>query len=65
MQQNNYLQHEITAAREIYNDAVLRWNSEIFERWAKKFVAGKQGYSTRIPFSVSDTVKAQANSVFF
>ena len=65
MQQNNYLQHEITAAREIYNDAVLRWNSEIFERWAKKFVAGKQGYSTRIPFSVSSEVKAQANSVFF
>lgn len=65
MQQNNYLQHEITAAREIYNDAVLRWNSEIFERWAKKFVAGKQGYSTRIPFSVSSEVKAQANGVFF
>lgn len=65
MQQNNYLQHEITAAREIYNDAVLRWNSEIFERWARKYVAGKQGYSTRIPFSVSSEVKAQANSVFF
>ncbi len=65
MQQNSYLQHEITAAREIYNDAVLRWNVEIFERWAKKFVAAKQGYSSRIPFSVSDQVKAQANSVFF
>ncbi len=65
MQQNSYLQHEITAAREIYNDAVLRWNTEIFERWAKKYVAAKQGYSSRIPFSVSDEVKAQANSVFF
>ena len=65
MQQNSYLQHEITAAREIYNDAVLRWNTEIFARWAKKFVAAKQGYSTRIPFSVSDEVKAQANGVFF
>lgn len=65
MQQNSYLQQEITAAREIYNDAVLRWNTEIFERWAKKYVTAKQGYSSRIPFSVSDEVKAQANSVFF
>ncbi|MBQ7250168.1 MAG: LemA family protein [Bacilli bacterium] len=65
MQQNSYLQHEITAAREIYNDCVFRWNSEIFQRWAKKFVAAKNGYATRIPFSVSDQIKAQANGVFF
>ena len=26
MQQNSYLQKEITAAREVYNDAVLEWN---------------------------------------
>ena len=27
MQQNSYLQKEITAAREVYNDTVLEWNS--------------------------------------
>ena len=30
MQQNSYLQREITAAREVYNDTVLRWNQDIF-----------------------------------
>ena len=31
MQQNSYLQKEITAARTLYNDAVNTWNREIFE----------------------------------
>ncbi|MBE6126426.1 MAG: LemA family protein [Erysipelotrichaceae bacterium] len=65
MQQNAYLQQEITAAREIYNDAVLRWNTEIFQQWAKKYVAAKAGYTTRIPFTVSADIKAQSQGVFF
>ena len=65
MQQNAYLQQEVTAAREIYNDAVLRWNAEIFQPWAKKYVAAKQGYTTRIPFTASAEIKAQSEGVFF
>ena len=65
MQQNNYLQQEITAAREIYNDSVLRWNTEIFALWAKKFVAAKAGYTTRIPFIASAEIKAKSESVLF
>ena len=65
MQQNNYLQQEITAAREIYNDSVLRWNTEIFSLWAKKFVAAKAGYTTRIPFIASAEIKAKSESVLF
>jgi len=65
MQQNSYLQQEITAAREIYNDSVLRWNTEIFSLWAKKYVAAKAGYTTRIPFIASAEIKAQSEGVFF
>lgn len=65
MQQNAYLQQEITAAREIYNDAVLRWNTEIFQVWAKKRAAAQMGYTTRIPFIVSSDIKAQSQGVFF
>ncbi len=36
MQQNNYLQKEITAAREVYNDTVLKWNQDIFARQAER-----------------------------
>lgn len=65
MQQNSYLQQEITAAREVYNDDVLRWNSEIYQHWAKKYVAAKEGYTTRIPFTASKEIKEKANAVFF
>ncbi|WP_029513167.1 LemA family protein [Mycoplasmopsis primatum] len=65
MEQNSYLQKEITAAREIYNDAVLKWNSEIFEWPAKKIVAARSHYTTRIPFIASAEVKAQARQNFF
>ena len=65
MQQNNYLQQEITAAREIYNDSVLRWNTEIFTLWAKKYVAAKAGYTTRIPFIASAEIKAKSEDVLF
>lgn len=65
MQQNSYLQQEITAAREVYNDTVARWNSEIFSLWAKKFVAAKQGYTTRIPFSTSQAIRERSEGLFF
>lgn len=65
MQQNSYLQKEITAAREMYNDTVLRWNSDIFAWPTKMIVASKAGYSTRIPFTASKEVKEQARQKFF
>lgn len=65
IQQNSYLQQEITAARENYNSKVLKWNTEIFELWAKKYVAASEGYTTRIPFIASQEIKAKAESVFF
>lgn len=65
MQQNAYLQKEITAAREVYNDTVLEWNGAIFAWPAKKIVAAKKGYTTRIPFSVDTETKKQARETFF
>lgn len=65
MKQNMYLQREITAARELYNDTVNTWNREIFNWPAKQIVAAKNGYTTRIPFIASQEIKAQAKSVFF
>ncbi len=65
MNQNSYLQKEITAAREVYNDTVNQWNSDIFKWPLKMSVAAKRGYTTRIPFIASKEIKAQANEVFF
>ena len=65
MQQNIYLQREITAARELYNDTIDQWNRDIFEWPAKKIVAAKNGYTTRIPFIASKEIKEQAKAVFF
>jgi LemA protein len=65
MQQNSYLQKEITAAREVYNDTVLKWNQDIFAWPTKMIVASKAGYTTRIPFSASKEVKEQARAKFF
>ena len=65
IQQNSYLQKEITAAREQYNDTVNTWNREIQIWPAKMIVAAKQGYTTRIPFSASKETKAKATEVFF
>ncbi len=65
MQQNSYLQREITAAREQYNDTVATWNREIQEWPTKRIVAAKAGYTTRIPFTASAEVKAAARGVFF
>jgi len=65
MNQNSYLQKEITAAREVYNDAVNEWNHAVYCWPAKMIVAAKRGYTTRIPFIASKEVKQQAREVFF
>lgn len=65
MQQNSYLQREITAAREVYNDSVYQWNKAIQEWPTKMIVAAKQGYTTRIPFTASKEIKNKARDVFF
>ena len=65
IQQNSYLQKEITAAREQYNDTVNTWNREIQIWPTKMIVAAKQGYTTRIPFAATREVKEKATEVFF
>ena len=65
MKQNMYLQREITAARELYNDTVNTWNREIFAWPTKMIVAAKSGYTTRIPFIASAEIKQKAKEVFF
>ena len=65
MQQNAYLQKEITAARSLYNDTVTQWNTDVFSWPTKQIVAARAGYTTRIPFTASVATKAQARQVFF
>ena len=65
MQQNSYLQREITAARQLYNDSVERWNQDIQVWPTKKIVAARSGFTTRIPFTASRAVKEQARGKFF
>lgn len=65
MQQNDYLQREITAARALYNDTVTQWNTDLYSWPTKMIVAARSGYTTRIPFTASAEVKAQARTVFF
>ena len=63
LQQNSYLQKEITAARELYNDTVYRWNADIQAWPTKMIVAAKAGYTTRIPFSTSAEIKEKAEYI--
>ena len=65
MQQNSYLQREITAARTIYNSRVTQWNTDIFAWPTKMMVAARQGYTTRIPFTASAATREMARSKFF
>lgn len=65
LRQNSYLQKEITAARELYNDTVYRWNADIQAWPTKMIVAAKLGYTTRIPFTASKEIKEKARGVFF
>ena len=65
MQQNNYLQREITAARTVYNNRVTQWNTDIFAWPTKMIVAARQHYTTRIPFTASEETRQMARSKFF
>lgn len=65
MQQNNYLQREVTAARDTYNDLINLWNMEIFKWPTKQMVAAKNGYTTKIPFIASKEIKDKAKGTFF
>ena len=65
MKQNMYLQREITASREFYNDSINTWNRDIFVWPTKQIVAAKEGYTTRIPFIASEEIKEKARGTFF
>ncbi len=65
IQQNNYLQREITAARSLYNDTVTQWNTSLFEWPTRQIVAARAGYTTRIPFTASAEIRNQARQNFF
>ena len=65
MRDNDYLQREITAAREAYNDVVREWNQLIFVWPSYKIVAAKKGYTTRIPFSTTGEIRAKSREVLF
>ena len=65
MRDNDYLQREITAAREVYNDTVRQWNQIIFVWPTYKIVAAKKGYTTRIPFSTTGEIRQKAREVLF
>jgi LemA protein len=65
MQQNNYLQREITAARSVYNSRVTQWNTDIFDWPTKMIVAARNHYTTRIPFTTTDEIREKARSKFW
>ena len=65
MQQNSYLQKEITAARTLYNDTVAQWNADVFRWPTKMIVAARAGYTTRIPFTASADTRERARGTFF
>lgn len=65
MQQNSYLQREITAAREVYNDTVRQWNQDVFAWPTKRIVAARHNYTTRIPFATTAEVKERARETVF
>ena len=65
MRDNDYLQREITAAREVYNDTVRQWNQIIFVWPSYKMVAAKKGYTTRIPFTTTNEIRQRSREVLF
>ena len=65
MRQNSYLQREITAARDLYNQVVLIWNTEVYNWPVKQIVAARQHFTTKIPFSVSAATIEGSKSTFF
>lgn len=65
MQQNSYLAMEVTAAREAYNDVISTWNRQVMDWPYKKYVAGKNHLTTRIPYIASKEIKDQSEGKFF
>lgn len=65
IQQNSYLQKEITAARTVYNNRVYQWNRDIYDWPVKQMVAAKEGYTTRIPFTTTSEYKERSRAKFF
>lgn len=65
MQQNSYLQKEITAARTLYNDTINTWNREVYCWPVKQIVAARNHYTTRIPFAASKEIKERARAKVF
>ena len=65
MEQNSYLQREITAARDLYNDTVAQWNRDVMNWPTKQMVAARLGYTTRIPFIASAETKGAARRTYF
>lgn len=65
MRDNDYLQREITAAREQYNSVIQQWNTQIYVWPVYQMVAAKKGYTTRIPFSTTSEMRQKAREVLF
>lgn len=65
MRQNMYLQKEITAARECYNDTVNHWNALVNQWPTYKIVAARGKYTTRVPFAATQEIRMAARSSFF
>lgn len=62
---NDYLQREITAARELYNDSIKEWNDAIFGTVAQRLVAVEKRYTTKVPFTTTREIREKARSVLF
>ena len=65
MRDNDYLQREITAAREVYNDTVRQWNQTVYIWPSYRMVAAKKGYTTRVPFSTTAEFRQKSREVLF
>jgi len=61
VRQNMALQREITAAMMLYNDAIQKWNEEIFTWISKRVVAAREGFTTRIPYTANKTIKEKTS----
>lgn len=65
MQKDAQCVSDITAARVLYNDKVGVWNRDIFQWPIKQMVAADCGYTTRIPFVASASVKRENEESVF
>ena len=65
MRQNSYLQREITAARDLHNQIILIWNTEVYSWPVKQIVAARMHLTTRIPFSISTADLEASQATFF